>query len=858
MAPKKHIDIALRALARGYIDTRALAEAMIALGRGDDAVGTEEFWTSHGLGREQLGSLLADDARRRHVIGRGATTPYPKGEEGAEVRPTLLRGSPRQNPRRKLRAERDEPAQREAVRSAVRYGRARLLGEGGMGVVYESSDERLGRRVAVKYLQRDLLERPSMQLLLEREARVTSGLEHPSIIPIYDAGDDDDGPFYVMRLVDQPSLQSILEELGEGGAARQAEYPTGKLLRYFVQVCRAVDYAHSRGVVHCDLKPDNILIGAFGEVLVLDWGMAHSDEHGPAQRGGTPGYMAPEQISVGAIDARSDVFALGVILYELYAFGPAYDEEQIKRRLLLPNLLPEPLATRARDRAVPAELEEIRTRAMAIDPAARYHSAGALADALEAFLEGTRERERRTARAEELVATGDGLAENYHELVESRPERVASVQAMRRTIPAWESIDKKKPLWDAEDRVKVTDALAIRTLHAAAAAYEQALDEVPGHREARLGLAKLYRVEMQRAAQRRDELDEVYFGELVRQHDDDAPSTQRNHGALTLACGSGRAPVRIGRLENIDRRLVVPADALAIDAPADRLALPSGSYSITVSRGDATARFSALLRPGADLRLSFDLRLLDELAPEECFVPAGPALLALEAAQDKNDLAEVDVPAFVIADAPVSFGQYLEFLADVYRTDPAAAEEHTPANAEGVPYWEWSGEEFVRAQFGFLGAKLEEVLDWPVFGVSASSALHYAAWHGARTGKPYRLPDEREWEKAARGCDGRLFPWGDHFDASFCKMRDSRRGQPRPEPSGAFPVDVSPYGVRDTAGGIADWVATLRDGGAVDVVSRGGAWCDWEHDCRLSTRRPYGPFERSPRVGFRLARSVDP
>ncbi len=88
-------------------------------------------------------------------------------------------------------------------------------------------------------------------------------------------------------------------------------------------------------------------------------------------------------------------------------------------------------------------------------------------------------------------------------------------------------------------------------------------------------------------------------------------------------------------------------------------------------------------------------------------------------------------------------------------------------------------------------------------------------------------------------------------------MRDSRRGAPRPEPTGAFPVDASPYGVRDTAGGMADWVATVRDGRLVEVASRGGAWCDWGHDCRLAARRPYRPLERSPRVGFRLARAID-
>ena len=94
-----------------------------------------------------------------------------------------------------------------------------------------------------------------------------------------------------------------------------------------------------------------------------------------------------------------------------------------------------------------------------------------------------------------------------------------------------------------------------------------------------------------------------------------------------------------------------------------------------------------------------------------------------------------------------------------------------------------------------------------MFGVSAESAEAYARWLAERTGRPYRLPDEAEWEKAARGGDARAYPWGDQFDPTFCKMRQSRREASRPEPPGRFPADLSPYGVRDLAGGIADWTA---------------------------------------------------
>jgi eukaryotic-like serine/threonine-protein kinase len=147
-----------------------------------------------------------------------------------------------------------------------------------------------------------------------------------------------------------------------------------------------------------------------------------------------------------------------------------------------------------------------------------------------------------------------------------------------------------------------------------------------------------------------------------------------------------------------------------------------------------------------------------------------------------------------------------------------------------------------------------------VFGISAESAEAYARWLSEREGRVWRLPSEIEWEKAGRGTDGRVYPWGDHFDATFCKMRDSRPGLPFAEPIGAFPADVSPYGVRDLAGGVADWcIADERRTASREpreVVSRGGAWCDWAIDCRLASRRRYLATEHAARVGVRLARDL--
>ena len=203
--------------------------------------------------------------------------------------------------------------------SGTRYRIDRELGRGGMGVVWAATDLELQREVAVKVLP--LYEGDhAAEERLTREARTLASLEHPGIVPVHDLGHLADGRvFYAMKLVKGERLDRYLQEQQLSLADR---------MRLLERICEPVAFAHSRGIVHRDLKPSNIMIGSFGEVLVLDWGLARS----PAAAGeravapndasaaaGTPGYMAPEQARGEPVDARADVHALGAILGEVCA-----------------------------------------------------------------------------------------------------------------------------------------------------------------------------------------------------------------------------------------------------------------------------------------------------------------------------------------------------------------------------------------------------------------------------------------------------------------------------------------------------------------------------------------------------------
>jgi serine/threonine-protein kinase len=251
------------------------------------------------------------------------------------------------------------------AKQAARYEIIEQIGEGGMGTVYLAHDRELDRDVALKVLSTPVAALEERERIL-REARILASLEHPGIVPVHDVGTLPDGRlFYVMKRVHGERF----DEFARGQHARS------ELLRAFLQVCDAVAFAHAAGVVHRDLKPQNVMLGAFGEVLVLDWGVAqtrYSGDVGSNQTdstaAGTPGYMAPEQHQ-GAADERVDVFGLGGILFFVLT-------------LEHPGLHENP-----EWRDVPAALRAICDRARAFDPAARYRSVAALAEDIACYLD---------------------------------------------------------------------------------------------------------------------------------------------------------------------------------------------------------------------------------------------------------------------------------------------------------------------------------------------------------------------------------------------------------------------------------------------------------------------------------------
>jgi serine/threonine-protein kinase len=783
-----------------------------------------------------------------------------------------------------------------------RYELGQELGRGGMGRVVEAADSEIGRTVAIKVLLDPHRVSDETLARFVAEARITGQLQHPNIVPVYEMGVTGRGQFYfVMKRVDGRSLLDVLRDLRKGVPEVAAEWTRHRLLTAFVQVCNAVAYAHDRNLIHRDLKPDNIMVGKFGEVLVMDWGIARvmgpsADAGAPPPRPtfdsrveppeptaehaapvhpavevrtqagatfGTPGYMSPEQSrgKMDELDGRSDVWSLGAILFQLLTFSRAFGHRDPLKLMRIAATAPTP-DPRERGRYVPDEIADTCMKAMAKKPVDRQGTADALGKAVRSFLDGSLAKEKAAGHLGEAQRAWT----RYLDQQTSAQDLLRREAALEATTAAWAPLGDKVNLFAVRMRRAAEEPMLMEAFGDLVAASEQALALDPQNAEARELLARAFWARFQEAEEDGDAASMRFYRARMLAFDDG-----RHEGALleggriTLHTDPPGAAAYAAR---IDRREVTwnagEEEYLGL-TPLEGLPLPVGSYRIRlVHGGKRDTVYPARIRRGGHwtsgdrpIPLFADATIGEDFV----YVPRGPAVFGGDpGGGHAKGLRAVD--GFFASVHPVTMAEYAVYLTSLHRQNSELAWKRVPRQESG--FRTSGGQYWPRPPDGAAYYLPDQDRDgdvwdatWPVFSISWEDAMAYTAWAGGIDGTPYALPTEEEWEKVTRGVDGRLHPWGDAFDPALCKMRDSQPGRPFPEAIGAFTTDISIYGVEGLGGSAREWCAdTEYNGDPERRPVRGGGWDSGAAQARATHRTGFHQWRVVSDVGFRLVKPL--
>jgi serine/threonine protein kinase/formylglycine-generating enzyme required for sulfatase activity len=753
-----------------------------------------------------------------------------------------------------------------------------LLGEGGMAQVWQGHDLDLRRVVAVKVLRADAS--PATRARFVAEAQITAQLSHPGVIPVHAVGTLPDGrPYFSMQKVSGETFQQVFERHHRTGA------PTLRaLIELFRRVCETVAYAHHRGVVHRDLKPNNLMLGGFGEVLVLDWGLArllhqpeaarwttiHTDRHDAGgdrtragAQSGTPRYMSPEQARGRFHEAGppADVFSLGLVLWELLEGRPAYAATDAEALLDdIAHAPPPPLSE-----AHPEALRALCAAATQHDPHARPPDASHLVRGLGTWLD---DAERRAA-ALELTARA---ATHLPTLASLRARATAlreAGQAQLSELPSYAPLHDKAVAWAALDEAAQLDQQADALDADRTVLLEAALTRDPTTPAALDALARDHHDRHAAAeAQHQHAAAALHLRQLRRYDRGAYRAYLQGDGALTLHTDPPGAELRLHRMVEHQRCLTPRFERVLGRSPLRAAPLPMGSYLVTAHLpGHTEVRYPVQITrnhhwhgvaPGEIAPRPIRLPRTGELGPHERYVPAGWFVHGTHKPIPQCEPeARAWVEGWVFTEHVVTQQELIAFLDDLVEQDREAdALRWAPRERSSRP-----GEPgplcFARDDRGRFHLAPDAEGDrwdpaWPAFLVDWHAATAYAAWLAERTGQPWQLPPELAWEKAARGVDGREYPWGAHADPAFASVRGSLTGRPLPARVDQFPTDVSPYGLRGVGGNVRQWTASHAPSG--ERVLRGGCWFFPETGARCAHRYLLDPQNRADTVGFRVAR----
>lgn len=776
------------------------------------------------------------------------------------------------------------------VGGAPNYRHRGWLGAGTTGAVARVTDLDLDRDVAMKVLNEQRLD-PDGRSRFDRETRVTARLQHPGIAPLYARGVTLDGrPYFTMLVIEgQPMNERLREVHPVSGRER---FPLRRLISLFAKAVEAVAFAHSKGIINRDLKTSHFIIGDYGEVFVQDWGHAKDLNRSaiPPRSGngepsvgatlddtiiGTPGFLPPEQNGGDpSMHCRaSDVYALGACLFHILTGAiPAPldgDSNLAVRDRTSQNPLDAP--------HIPPDLAGLCRRAMAREIAVRHDDATEFLKDLQAWFEGDERKDqamRRLVGLDDLRRSSD--AARFHARTNLKLARDQLLE-----IPASAHAEAKSDPWrlqdEAEQLLHQAEALDAKYLRG----LRSALEIDPQLTRARDAIASFFVERLRDAERQGDHRSAERFEALLRE--EGKASLVNGTGRLTLVTNPPGCHVTLCKWVRRQRRLVAEPLVGLGRTPLVDVEVSMGNWLLEIRRDENSevVRYPIHIardehwdgvRPGESDPYPIWIPARGQLAEGERYVPAGRFYAGGDPdAADSHERRSIWCDGFVMTEHPIINRQFIEFLNDlVTRGDVDQAIAAQPRNeiTEEPIYARRHG----RFDYSTLSDPVHETLaDAPVVFIDWHAAEAFGRWFGERTDRPWGLPHDLEWEKAARGTDGRHYPWGDFLDPSFACMVASHRSVPRRATVDMYPTDVSPYGIHGLGGNVRDWCANLYHRNGLDPdserversnwpytnanvrMARGGGWTSTASPyCRAASRFGDRPDVRHASLGFRL------